>query len=374
MNLPKIIEKTENTLQNFVETESEEDINRLLQNLQGQKATSTQKTYRYALVNFCKFFLSENKISIEGSVDDNVSQIMSTFLNLSKIKGLTLVSNYISYLRGEYPSNGLKVKPQSTSTIYTKLIVLKTYVRQTRAINELLPGVKQDWNLDDLKAHKVEHKKVPGPSENQFSKLLEYFSNLESSKSSSYIDLRNCLLFFILSFTGLRISGALSIDIDDIDFENDRIKVLLKGRGNQKIEMSVAKLIMNKIMNFLVFDGRVTGPLFINKDQIKESTSGNRLRRESAFRIIKSLCQKAGVDGIHPHKFRHFLASEALEAADGDVNKAKEVTTHESSKIFMSYVDKRNNDQKIIADKIADNWLDKFKKTKGMSKTTESKD
>lgn len=361
MNLPKIIDTSETSKISIQEQEdSEEDINRLLQNLQGEKAKSTQKTYQYALIDFAKFFAAENKLPFD---DNNLSQIMPIFLALSKIKGLTVVSNYMSYLRGEYfhQDQGIeKIKPQSTSTIYTKLTVLKTYVRQARAINQLLPGNKQEWNLDDLKARKVEHKKVHGPSKYQFSKLLEYFLNLESESkdhSPSYIDLRNSLLFFVLSFTGLRISGALSIDIEDIDIENSIVRVFLKGKGNTKSDLFIADLLVVRILKFLKIDGRTSGPLFINKDQIKESTSGNRLRRESAYRIIKSLCEKAGVKDIHPHKFRHFAATESLDASSDNIIKAMKFTTHSSQKVFMDYLDARKNEQKIIADKIAETWL-----------------
>lgn len=369
MNLPKIIEQSVPSEISIREQEdSEEDINRLLQNLQGEKAKSTQKTYQYALIDFAKFFATENKLSFDGN---NLSQIMPIFLALSKIKGLTIVSNYMSYLRGEYfhQDQGIdsRIKPQSTSTIYTKLTVLKTYVRQARAINQLLPGNKQEWNLDDLKARKVEHKKVHGPSKNQFSILLEYFLNLESETKDhtpSYIDLRNSLLFFVLSFTGLRISGALSIDIEDIDVENSVVRVLLKGKGPSKSDLSIADLLRERILKFLKMDGRTSGPLFINKDQIKESTSGHRLRRESAYRIIKSLCEKAGVKDIHPHKFRHFAATEGLDAAGDNILKAMKFTTHSSQKVFMDYLDNRKNDQKTIADKVAETWLNPNSTTK----------
>jgi len=162
------------------------------------------------------------------------------------------------------------------------------------------------------------------------------------------------LLCLILSLCAFRVSEALSLNIKDIDFEKSILSITRKGkRLNQ--EFFIGKKLSSKIKNFLIFDKRKSGPLFINQDKVK--ASNNRLSRISAYRIIKSIGDSIGIENLHPHRFRHFSATEAKEANKGNIHDTMKFTGHITPEQIERYEDERENIQLKTSEYIENKWL-----------------
>lgn len=315
-----------------------EKVEKILRFSKFNKSSSTQKTHFYSLWDFCKFAAVTNKIELSEDRNLEISRIMKKFCDLSAIDAKLLLADYLI---------SLEERKQSSSTVATKLAAIKDHISFQKGITNI-----PLWDLDFIKAPKVENKKVPGPTEEEFSILLKKFKELE--KSPSYIDRRNALLCYILSFCALRVSEALSIEINDIDWKKGIILINRKGK-KLKQEFSIGKKILNKLQKFVLENKRFDGPLFINQDKVNKTFTG--LTRGSAHRIVKKIGESVGMNELHPHKFRHFSATEAIWAADGNRHEAMKFTSHLSETQMTRYEDERNNVQLNIATKIEEKWL-----------------
>lgn len=312
----------------------DERILELLKYSKHNNSVSTQKTNFYSLWDFTKFFAKSKNLDLdENSKKTEIAKTMELFCKLNSLDAKIMVTKYLA---------NLEEKDRSTSTISVRLASLRNHVELCK---ELLGF--PDWDLSFFKPPKVENKKVPGPTEEEFERLLAKFSEMEKSQKS--IDRRDALLCYILSFGGLRISEALSIDIESIDFEKGKILISRKGK-RLKQEISFGDKIFSKIENFIRENDRIKGPLFLGR-------TGNRLSRESAWRRVRKIGNEVGIKELHPHKFRHFASTEALVATDFNVYKASKFTSHISEKQLKRYEDERENDQKVIALMIEDKWL-----------------
>lgn len=246
-----------------------------------------------------------------------------------------------NYLTAYY--NELISKKQSSGTIKNKICAIKKYVRVQRL----------NWNLDYFDTAKVENKRIIGLTRDEFYKFEEYFSNPRSNVAN-----RNSLMFWIMVRTGLRVSGMLSINIEDIDLKDQSCLVLLKAKQHKQLQFLSDDLVLI-IKKYLEKSKRTHGPLIINYD-LNEETKGRRLNRSRVYRIFKKIGEKLGINDMHPHRFRHFVATEALEVCEGNVDMAQKMTAHESSEVFKKYVDQRNNDQLRIANLIAKTMPSRF--------------
>jgi integrase len=315
-----------------------EKVEKILRFSKFNKSASTQKTHFYSLWDFSKFIAKTNNVKLSSDRNSEISKMMKSFCDLDALNAKLLLADYLISL-GE--------RNQSSSTVATKLAAVKDHIAFQKGITNI-PA----WDLDFIKAPKVENKKVPGPTENEFALLLKKFQELE--KSSSYIDRRDALLCYLLSFCALRTSEALSINIEDIDWQKGRITVSRKGR-KLKQDFNLGKKILNKIQKFVLEGKRYEGPLFINQDKVNKTFTG--LTRGSAYRIVKKIGESVGMNNLHPHKFRHFSATEAIIAANGNRHEAMKFTSHLSEAQISKYEDERNNQQLNIATKIEEKWL-----------------
>ncbi len=315
-----------------------ENVDRLLKFSKFNKSKSTIKTHFYSLWDFTKYLALTKSKQLSDNKNAEISAALTEFCSYSALEAKLIVADYLSFLQE---------KNQSTSTMATKLAAIKDHVAFQKGITHF-----PNWDLDFIKAPKVENKKVDGPTEIEFSVLLKKFLELENSKI--YIEKRNALLCLIISFCALRISEALSINIEEIDWKNSKILISRKGK-KLKQEFWLGEKILEKIKTFVLFSNRKEGPLFINQDKVNKSYT--RLTRNSAFRIVREIGISVGIENLHPHKFRHFGVTEALEANDANLHETKKFSGHVSDKQAAKYEDERKNVQLKTAKKIEDKWL-----------------
>lgn len=318
--------------------DKENDLQNLIKYSRFNKAKSTIKTHYYSLWDFVKFYAQKNNIILSDNKSDEISKIMARFCELDAIKAKFLVVDYLSFLVD---------KNQSTSTLATKLAAIKSHITYQKG----MLGTP-NWDLSFLQTPKVENEKVAGPSEEEFALLRNKFLELENSEN--YIDKRNALLCLIISMCAFRISEALSLNIENIDFKNSKLLISRKGKKLNQ-EFYIGKKLLSKIRKFLSFDKRESGPLFINQDKIK--AKNNRLTRVSAYRIIKSIGESIGIENLHPHKFRHFGTTEGLEANDRNVHDTMKFTGHLTDEQIERYEDERDNKQLKTSIYIENKWL-----------------
>ena len=147
-------------------------------------------------------------------------------------------------------------------------------------------------------------KNIPRPlTELQILKIIEFINK----ERDNFKKFRNIALIYILWGTGLRISEALSLDIEDM--KNNILKIEGKGNKERLIPMlDEVMLVLQKWINFRNSLPKIkTNAVFVNN-------RGKRLSQRYVQKIISKLRKEFNLDNTFtPHSFRHSFASHLLK-------------------------------------------------------------
>ncbi|MEJ4112568.1 site-specific tyrosine recombinase XerD [Corynebacterium kroppenstedtii] len=145
-------------------------------------------------------------------------------------------------------------------------------------------------------------------------------------ESHNPIALRDRALVELLYGTGVRISEALSLDIDSIDRGHSFVRVMGKGRKERLVPIGAPAL--HAIDAWLV-QGR---PSMVKKSDkaLFLNNRGNRLGRQSAWKFLHSAAERCGLgDAVGPHTLRHSYATHLLQGG-ADIRVVQELLGHAS--------------------------------------------
>ena len=150
------------------------------------------------------------------------------------------------------------------------------------------------------------------------------------------VGLRDTALLELLYGTGIRISEAVNLDVDEVDrlartpADEPAPGLRVLGKGDKERIVPVgsyarkaldAYLVRGRPM--LVAAGRGTPALFVN-------TRGDRLSRQSAWAVLRSVAKKAGITAeVSPHTLRHSYATHLLDGG-ADIRVVQELLGHAS--------------------------------------------
>jgi integrase/recombinase XerD len=165
-------------------------------------------------------------------------------------------------------------------------------------------------------------------------KLPDTLSLIEIDKLISAIDLsqqhgeRNRSILETLYSCGLRVSELINLQLSNINFNENYIKVT--GKGNKQRLSPIS----GKALKYLsIYINEVRIHLDIkkgNSDFVFLNNRGTKLSRVMIFLIIKKLAEKIGLNKkISPHTFRHSFATHLIEGG-ADLRAVQEMLGHSS--------------------------------------------
>lgn len=109
-----------------------------------------------------------------------------------------------------------------------------------------------------------------------------------------------------LSLNGLRISEALGADIDRLGFERGHRTLVVHRKGGKTVTIPLAPRTARALD--LGIGERLGGPIFLG-------SSGERMTRDAAARIVRRVAKTAGIaKRIGLHSLRHSFITAALDA------------------------------------------------------------
>ncbi len=203
-------------------------------------------------------------------------------------------------------------------------------VSQARMISGLRAFYKYLLMEDVLQTDPTQFLELPRLSR----KLPEVLSLAEINSMLDQIDLskpmghRDKAIIETLFSCGLRVSELCGLNISEIYFSEEFIKV--RGKGNKErlvpvgdVALKAIKIYMEEVRVHLKMQKKFSDTLFLNHH-------GASLSRVSVFKIVKSLAQKAGIkQNISPHTFRHSFATCLVEGG-ADLRAVQQMLGHES--------------------------------------------
>lgn len=207
------------------------------------------------------------------------------------------ITDYILYMKGrEYAS----------STVARKVAAIKSYFHHLVATDAVT-----DDPTATLDSPKVKKRLPRTISAADAQRLLA-----EPAKSSTPKALRDSALLELLYATGMRVTEAVSLDLEDFNLPSATVRVR-RGKERQDRILPLYDRATEALVLYLE-KGRmhlVRGPeeraLFLNH-------RGQRLTRQGLWLIIKAYVDKTGIDAdVTPHTLRHSFATNMLKEGTG---------------------------------------------------------
>lgn len=173
---------------------------------------------------------------------------------------------------------------------------------------------------DGIKAPRLEKKLPNYLTSEEIDKLFDL-------RLTKPIDYRNKALLEVIYATGARISEVISLELNQIDFEECVIKVMGKAKKERIIPLGNTALnsLYIYISNYRAFlvKNDTCNYVFLNKN-------GTKISRQGVFKILKELANNAGIKKeISPHTLRHSFATNLLNNG-ADLRVIQELLGHEN--------------------------------------------
>lgn len=133
---------------------------------------------------------------------------------------------------------------------------------------------------------------------------------LAACSGRGFEPLRNRALILLLMDSGLRRFELSALDVQDVDLA-ERIVVVHRGKGGKARVAVIGTETAIAIRSYLRVRGtraHATQPaLFVSR-------TGGRLMATGVSQLVSRIGKEAGVDGLHPHMFRHTWTHVLLES------------------------------------------------------------
>lgn len=158
---------------------------------------------------------------------------------------------------------------------------------------------------------------------------------VEAPDTSTPLGRRDRAILEVLYGTGCRVSELAGLDLHDVDFETNT--AIVTGKGNKQRLVPVGSFASDAIQMWLPDrlalrkPGADPGALFL-------SVRGNRLSRQTVWRIVRSAGQSIRISEKHlsPHVLRHSAATHMVEGG-ADLRTVQELLGHASLSTTQIY-------------------------------------
>ena len=140
--------------------------------------------------------------------------------------------------------------------------------------------------------------------------------------------LRDRAIINFLSSTGCRISEMVELNRDSINLE--ALECVVHGKGDKERTVYLSEVSGMLISQYLSERKDLNPALFVGKQL-------ERLKPGGVRAMLKVLANKAGVEHVHPHKFRRTLATN-LSRHGMQVQEVAKILGHEKIDTTMKYV------------------------------------
>lgn len=138
---------------------------------------------------------------------------------------------------------------------------------------------------------------------------------------------RDCAVVSFLLATGCRIGEVCRLNRRDINFEAGECTVL--GKGNKERTVFIDDVSLLFLKEYLASRADDNEALFVNR-------YGNRLQPGGYRQALKILAAMAGVENVHPHRFRHTFITRMLDRGM-PIQEVAILVGHESLNTTMKY-------------------------------------
>lgn len=279
--------------------------------------TKTRISYAYDIRIFFQFLLDTNPAFKDCTLRDFKVDV------LDQIKAVDL-EEYMEYLK-VYQSKD-KTETNGERGLKRKISALRSFYAYyyKRELIHTNPTVLID-------VPKIHQKTIVRLDTDEVAMLLDYIEHCGESLSGQkrvYYEKtkeRDLALVTLLLGTGIRVSECVGLDIEDVDFKNNGIRVTRKG-GNEMI-VYFGDEVAKALKNYLEVRSGIT-PIAGHEHALFYSTQRRRMGVQAVENLVKKYAREiTTTKKITPHKLRSTYGT-ALYQETGDIYLVADVLGH----------------------------------------------
>lgn len=271
-------------------------------------------------------------------MDENLQSQLDQFIRyvqLEKNFSLHTVREYTSDLEEFFAflhAEGIQ-KITEVEYIHARLYVTKLYdeqkartsiSRKISSIRSFFRFLNREQNIDDAPFRSLYHPKKEErlPSFFYEEELKELF---EKNEGDEPIQIRNMALLELLYATGMRVSECVSLELTDIDFHYNIVRVMGKGRKERIIPFG--QYAHDALIRY-IDQVRPTLMKKENHQKVFVNMRGGELTTRGVRYILSEMIDNASMHTkIYPHMLRHTFATHLLNNG-ADMRTVQELLGH----------------------------------------------
>ena len=254
--------------------------------------------------------------------------------------------DYLEFLKKnniDIKNSNYKIVEEYSKYLYKKKLSKRSIARKYSSIRTFYNYLEKknilENNIFNLLENPKKEEKLPRfINEYELDKMFEIPDNSPKGQ-------RDRLILEILYGTGVRVSELVNIKINDIDFNNNSIKV--RGKGNKDRYVFYGNYCKEAINNYIK-NGRISLLNGQTCDYLLLNRFGKNISVVSIRKILNEIINKCSLDiKISPHVLRHTFATHLLNEG-ADIMHVKELLGHSSLSTTSIYTHVTNEKIKEV--------------------------
>ena len=158
----------------------------------------------------------------------------------------------------------------------------------------------------------------------------EEVSQLLNFKPKNAQEKRDLGIIELIYSSGLRVSEAVNVNLNDFEDNKNFLRVL--GKGSKTRLVPVGRYAQSAINGWIIERDK----LVANDNALFVNLRGNRISTRSVQERIKNIAIMQGLPPVNPHMLRHSFATHLLESS-GDLRSIQELLGHSSLSTTQIY-------------------------------------
>lgn len=299
---------------------------------------NTRIGYAYDIRTFFRFLISANP-----SLENDISAIRLSDLNALEPVD---IEEYLEYLK-LYTYQG-KTYSNDERGIHRKLSALRKFYLYYQKRDHITNN--PTTVVDMPKLHDKEIVRLDSGEVAELLDLVEHAGDKLTGRKKSFYEknkLRNIAIFTLFLGTGIRVSECVGLDIEDIDFRDNRIRIIRKGGKEEYVYFGSE--VRNALKNYIEISREQIQPVPGHEHALFYSIQRRRISIQAIENLVEEYAgQITKFKHITPHKLRSTYGT-SLYRETGDIYLVAEVLGHNDVNTTRKHYAALDDDKKRIA-------------------------
>ncbi|MEI7697381.1 MAG: tyrosine recombinase XerC [Actinomycetes bacterium] len=270
------------------------------------------------LLAFRRHLEVERDLSVH-TVRAYMGDLTSLLEHLEKLGMSDIAALELTHLRSWLANQG--VKGGARTTIARRAVSVRLFTKWALKNNYISKDVGA--TLATPKGHRT----LPAVLDINEAKLAMDSIATRAAEEETPISLRDVAMLEMLYATGARVAELCGLDIGDIDYSRNTIRVL--GKGNKERMIPVGKPAI-KALEVWLKDGREALITKQSGSAVFIGARGKRIDQRTVRTVVyEALSAIEGIERMGPHALRHSAATHLLEGG-ADLRTVQEILGHAS--------------------------------------------